>query len=166
MNELNLDSIPLDQPHHLHKEKVDNYFFVTYVLRETRDGSRILVCYQMNFDKMIALLDNYLRNLQGFYVSIVDFDNNGVYGQPISRSSKYFTEKRFPTTLYKWLLQIVPRNYTELEQGEKNRRRTNLFFIFLSTLTILFSLTIIYVAWRRDRQLRQLKENFISNVSH
>ncbi len=166
LKELSLDRIPLNQPHHLHKERPDNYFFVTYVLKETRDGTRILVCYQMNYDKMIALLDWQLRDLQDFYVSIVDFENTGVYGQPLSRSTKYFTEKRFPTTLYKWLLQIVPRNYNELEQGVKNQRRTNLFFIIMSVSTIFFSLAIIYIAWQRDRQLRQLKENFISNVSH
>jgi two-component system, OmpR family, phosphate regulon sensor histidine kinase PhoR len=167
LKEIDLDNLPLNQPHHLHKERPDNYFFMTYVLRETMDGSRILVCYQLNFDSIIALLDRHLRDLRDrFYVSIVDFENNGVYGQPISRSSKYFFETRFPTTLYKWILQMVPRNYTELEQGIKNQRRTNLFFIVLSMSTIFFSLAIIYGAWQRDRQLRQLKENFISNVSH
>jgi two-component system, OmpR family, phosphate regulon sensor histidine kinase PhoR len=170
VTELNLDSVPLDQPHHLHKERPDDYFFVTYILRETRDGSRILVCYQMSFDKINELLDKHLTGLQDkFYVNIVDYENNAVYGKPIepaSRSSKYFFEIRFRTTLYKWLLQIVPRNYAELELGMKNQRRTNLFFILLSMSTIFFSLTIIYVAWQRDRQLRQLKENFISNVSH
>jgi two-component system, OmpR family, phosphate regulon sensor histidine kinase PhoR len=167
LKELNLETMPLNQPHHLHKERPDNYFFVTYVLRETRDGSRLLVCYQMNFEKVIILIDKYLRDLQKeYYVSIVDYENNGVYGQPISRSSKYFLERRFPTTLYKWILQIVPRNYTELELGVKKQRLTNLFFIVFSMLTIFFSLSIIYVAWQRDRQLRKLKEDFISNVSH
>jgi two-component system, OmpR family, phosphate regulon sensor histidine kinase PhoR len=166
VSDLNLGTIPLNQPHHLHKERPDNYFFVTYILHETQDGSRILVCYQMNYEKMRTLLDKYLGNLQDFYVCIVDYDNNTIYGQPISRSSKYFHEMRFPSTLYKWLLQIVPRNYTEIEETAKNQRRTNLFFIILSMTTILFSLTIIYGAWRHDRQLRQLKENFISNVSH
>jgi two-component system phosphate regulon sensor histidine kinase PhoR len=170
VKELNLESLHLNEPHHLHKERPDDYLFVTYVLRETRDGSRILVCYQMDFDEILMLLDKYLRDLtKEYYVSIVDYDNNGVYGQPISRSSmssKYFFEKRFPNTLYKWILQLVPRNYTELELGVKNQRRTNLFFITLSMSTIFFSLAIIYIAWQRDRQLRQLKENFISNVSH
>jgi two-component system phosphate regulon sensor histidine kinase PhoR len=101
-----------------------------------------------------------------FYVSIVDFENNGVYGQPISRSSKYYQEKIFPSTLYKWILQMVPRNYTELEQGVQNQRRTNLFLIILSMSLTFVSLGIIYIGWQHDRQLRQLKENFISNVSH
>jgi two-component system, OmpR family, phosphate regulon sensor histidine kinase PhoR len=169
INQLNLDSLVLNQPHHLHKERPSNYFFATYMLRETRNGSRILVCYQMNFDKVISLLDQYLRELQDryrFYVSVVDYENNGVYGQPISRSSKYFFETRFPNTLYKWFLQIVPRNYTELERDLKNQRRTNMLFIVLSTSLIFFSLAIIYMAWRRDLQLRQLKETFVSNVSH
>lgn len=167
VNELDIGNLLPNQPHHLHKERPDNYFFVTYVLRHTMDGSPILVCYQMNFDRIVSLLDKHLRDLQDrFYVSIVDFENNGVFGQPISRSSKYFFEARFPTTIYKWILQIVPRNYTELEQMEKSQRLTNLVFVVLSMSTIFFSLAVIYVAWRRDRQLIQLKENFISNVSH
>jgi two-component system phosphate regulon sensor histidine kinase PhoR len=121
----------------------------------------------MNFDKIAALLDQHLRDLQDrFYVSVVDFENNGVYGQPLSRTSKYFFETRIPTTLYKWILQIVPRNYTEIEQGMKNQRRTNLFLILFSMSLTFLSLALIYVVWRRDRQLRQLKEDFISNVSH
>jgi two-component system, OmpR family, phosphate regulon sensor histidine kinase PhoR len=167
LKELNLDRLVLGQPHHLHKERPSNYFFASYLLKKTSKGELILVCFQMNFDKLIALLDKNLRDLQDrFYVSIVDYDNNGVYGQPISRSSKYFFETRFPNTLYKWILQIVPRNYTEIELTIKNQRRTNMFFIIASTSLIFFSLAIIYVAWQRDRQLRQLKENFISNVSH
>jgi len=167
VKELNLDRLVLNQPHHLHKERPNNYFFATYILRETSSGDRILVCYQMNFEKIVALLDKQLRDLEDrFYVSVVDFENNGVYGHRIARSSKYFFETRFPNTLYKWILQIEPRNYTELELTVKNQRRTNTFFIFLSNLLIFTSLAVIYGNWRRDRQLRQLKENFISNVSH
>ena len=148
-------------------ERANKYFFATYILKETRKGTRILVCYQMNVDKIIALMDRLLRDLQDrFYVSIVDFENNGVYGQPISRSSKYYQEKIFPSTLYKWILQMVPRNYTELEQGVQNQRRTSLFLIILSMSMTFVSLAIIYIGWQHDRQLRQLKENFISNVSH
>ncbi len=166
VNELDLDRITLDQPHHLHMERPKNYFFATYVLKEARNGTHILVCYQMNFDKIMTLVDSRLRELQDrFYVSVVDFEGNGVYGQPIS-PSKYRFETRFPNTLYKWLLQILPRNYTELELGVRNQRRTNLFFIMTSMSLIFISLVIIYVAWQRDRQLRKLKEDFISNVSH
>ncbi len=167
LKEIELERLVPGQPYHLHKEKPNNYFFATYMLREGRDGSRYLVCFQMNFDKIIAMLDKYLRDLQDrFYVSIVDFENNAVYNQPVSRSSTYFFESRFPTTLYKWILQIVPRNYAELQLGVRNQRLTNLFFITLSMLLIFISLAFIYVGWQRDRQLRQMKESFISNVSH
>jgi two-component system phosphate regulon sensor histidine kinase PhoR len=60
----------------------------------------------------------------------------------------------------------VPRNYTELELNVSNRRRTNLLFIIASMLLIFISLAIILNTWKRDRQLRKLKEDFISNVSH
>jgi len=160
-------NLPENQPNHLHKERPDNYFFATYLLKKDQKGQQYLVCFQMNNEKIIALLDRYLRDLQtNYYVSIVDFENNGIYGQPISRSSKYYYERRFPSTLYKWILQVVPRNYTEIELNVRNQRRTNLFLIILSMTLTFFSLVVIYVAGRRDRQLRQLKEDFISNVSH
>jgi two-component system phosphate regulon sensor histidine kinase PhoR len=166
VKELDLDQRELDQPHHLHMERANKYFFVTYFVKETRKGTRIVVCYQMNVDKIIALLDRLLRDLQDrFYVSIVDYENNGVYGQPFSRS-KYYVDARFPNTLYKWFLQMLPRNYTELERRVQNQRRTNLFFIILSMSLTFISLAIIYIGWQHDRQLRQLKDNFISNVSH
>lgn len=117
VNEIDLDNLVPGQPYHLHKERSKKYFFATYMIGETSDGSRILVCYQMNFDKIISLLDRQLRDLQErFYVSVVDFENNAIYNQPVDRSSQFFFETRFPTTLYKWILQIVPRNYAELEQ--------------------------------------------------
>jgi two-component system phosphate regulon sensor histidine kinase PhoR len=167
IKEIDLGRLAVNQPHHLHKERPDNYFFASYVLKEASQGQKYLVCFQMNNERIIALLDRYLRDLQtNYYVSIVDFENNGIYGQPISRSSKYFYETRFPTTLYKWILQIVPRNYTEIERDVRNQRRTNLFLIVMSITLIFSSLAIIYVAGRRERQLRQLKEDFISNVSH
>jgi two-component system phosphate regulon sensor histidine kinase PhoR len=167
IKEIDLGRLAVNQPHHLHKERPENYFFASYVLKENSRGEKYLVCFQMNNERIIALLDRYLRDLQtNYYVSIVDFENNGIYGQPISRSSKYYYETRFPSTLYKWILQIVPRNYTEIERDVRNQRRTNLFLIIMSITLIFSSLAIIYVAGRRERQLRQLKEDFISNVSH
>ena len=167
VKELKLNELEPYQLHHLHKERPDTFFFASYMLMETNEGNPVLVCFQMDFDKIVALLDRHLRDLKDrFYVSVVDFENNGVYGYPISRTTKYFYETRFPGTFYKWILQLVPRNYTELELGVRNRRRTNMLFIVFSMLLIFFSLSIIYFVWRRDLQLRQLKDNFISNVSH
>ena len=167
VRELDPERLVPNQTHHLHKERPDNYFFVSYLVKENAEGEKILVCFQMSFEKIIALLNNYLRDLQtNFYVGIVDFDNVGVYNEPRNRAAKYFYEMRFPTTLYKWILQIVPRNYTEIESNVHNQRRTNLFFIILSMSLTFFSLVVIYVASRRERQLRQLKEDFIGNVSH
>jgi two-component system, OmpR family, phosphate regulon sensor histidine kinase PhoR len=167
VKEFNVPKLALNQVHHLHKERANNYFFASYVLKENQKGDKYLICFQLDHDRIMVLLDKYLRGLQkDFYVSIVDYDNNGIYNQPISRSSKYYYETRFPSTLYKWILQAVPRTYTELESEVRNQRRINLFFIILSSTLILVSLAVIYVAARRERQLRTLKEEFISNVSH
>ncbi len=167
--ELDKGHLVLNQTNHLHKERDDNYFFTSYVLKEDIHGAKYVIFFQMNIEKILALTDRYLRKLQpDFYVSIVDFDNIRVDPrfQPIAGNAKYFLEKRFPSTLYKWLVQVVPRNYSEMERNAGNRRRANLFLIILSMAMIFCSLAIIYVVGRRERQLSQLKEDFISNVSH
>jgi two-component system, OmpR family, phosphate regulon sensor histidine kinase PhoR len=165
--ELKLDELAFNQPHHLHKERPDNYFFMTYVMKQNSNGQKFLVCFQMNIERIVTLLDYYLRPLlPTCYVAVVDFDNNGVYVEPMPRSGKYYNEMRFPTTLYKWIIQVVPRNYTELERDIRFARRTNLVFIVLSMSLTFGSLAIIFLAGRRERQLRRLKEDFISNVSH
>jgi two-component system phosphate regulon sensor histidine kinase PhoR len=165
--ELHKKHLVVNQTNHLHKERPDNYFFTSYVLKEDRSGQRFLVFFEMNKDRILAMVDRYLRELQpDFYVSIVDFDNNGVYSQPLPWSKYYYFERRFPTTLYKWILQAVPRNYTEMERIAKNQRHANEFLVILSMAMIFCSLAIIYVAGRRERQLTQLKEDFIGNVSH
>ncbi len=167
IKDLHLDALRPDETNHLHKERDENYFFASYVLRENLKGEKILVCYQMNKDRIIAMIDKFLRDLtQTYYVSIVDFENNAVYQYPINRSVKYFYESRFPSTFYKWILQVVPRNYTQIEREVTNRRRVNFFFIILSMSLTFLSLGIIYVAGRRERQLARLKEDFINNVSH
>jgi len=167
LNELNLGQLAVGQVHHLHKERADNYFFASYLLTQNRKGEKYIICFQMNFDRILALVDRYLRDLQpNFYVSVVDFENNGIYNPPSSRSSKYFYETRFPTTLYKWLLQAVPRNYTEIEEDARNQRRMYLFLIILCVSLIFCSLAVIYLASVRERQLAQMKEDFIGHVSH
>jgi signal transduction histidine kinase len=177
IKELDIEHLALDQPHHLHKEGPGNFFFATFIKKETHlkkihpkdthKKDHILICFQMSFDSIMSMLDTCLRDSQNnYYVSIVDFENKGIYGQPIPQTSGYFIEARFQSTLYKWLLHILPRKSIEIEQNIRNRRRTNLSFIILSMSLIFISLAIIYVAWQRDRQLRQLKEDFIGNVSH
>jgi two-component system phosphate regulon sensor histidine kinase PhoR len=167
--ERDIDTLVLNQANHLHKERGENYFFASYVLKRSVRGQKYLVFFRMNNEKTLAMVERYLRKLESdYYVSIVDFDNISIHPhyQPLSRSAKYFLDKRFPRTLYKWLVQVVPRNYSEMERNERNRRRANLFLIILSMSMIFCCLIIIYVLSRRERQLVQLKEDFISNVSH
>jgi len=167
LSEINLGRLNVGETHHLHKERPGSYFFASYVLKENSEGEKILICFQMDYEKILELIDSYLRDLQpNFYVGIVDFNNRVIYRESIGRDSKYFYETRFPTTLYKWLLQVVPRNYPEIERQAANQRRTYSFLIILSITLIFCSLAIIHVASRRERQLTQLKEDFINHVSH
>src|SRR5262245_28371371 len=165
--DLNLAGLRPDETNHLHREKGEDYFFATYVVKESRKGERILLCFQMSSYGNVGLINRYLKDLQNtHYISIVDYENNGVLSEPLARTLRYYYEPRFPTTFYKWILQAVPRDYTELERYERNQRRLFLGLILLSMFLTFTSLGVIYAAGRRERQLVQLKEDFISNVSH
>ena len=164
--ELELSRLQPGETNHLHKDWQDDYFFASYALKENRDGARLLLVFQTNPSKIIDLIDKYLRDLSGYHVSIVDFDNNAIYNEPVIRSGKYFHESRFPSTFYKWILQIAPRSFSEIESEIAGQRRLTLFLITLSMLLVASSVVVIYFAGRRERQLVRLKEDFISNVSH
>src|SRR5512136_2560419 len=41
--ELNLEQLAPDQTHHLHQERVHNYFFASYVLKQDRKGEKYLI---------------------------------------------------------------------------------------------------------------------------
>jgi len=60
----------------------------------------------------------------------------------------------------------VPRKYTEIEKQKENERLSSLLFLILNVFLVFLGLAVIYVASRREHQLRQLKEDFIGNVSH
>ena len=53
------------------------------MIKENQRGEKILVCFQMNHGKVLALLDRYLKDLRSvYYVSVVDYENDGVSGPP------------------------------------------------------------------------------------
>ena len=78
---------------------------------------------------------------------------------------KYFHNRVFPAPstngCFRWFPQL-----REMERVARVQRRTNFSFIIMSISLILLSLVIIHFAVRRERQLIQLKADFIGNVSH
>jgi hypothetical protein len=57
------DQLRPDETNHLHKERREDYFFASYVVKEDRRGEKIVVCFQMNHGKILALLDRYPKDL-------------------------------------------------------------------------------------------------------
>ena len=94
VHDLDVERLILDQPHHFHMERPNNYFFASYFLKETRAGNRYWLLPD-ELRSILSLLDRRLRDLEDrFYVSIVDFENNVIW-PAVSRASNVF-EARFP----------------------------------------------------------------------
>ena len=55
------------------------------------------------------------------YFNIVDDDGKRMFGDSLAKVADYLVGKRFPTTLYRWRLQLAPKDAPLLEQQARQR---------------------------------------------
>jgi len=99
--------------------------------------------------------------------NVVDVDTNRiVYGRDLRRAGNYLVGIRFPTTLYGWRLQVAPTQASELGEQAASRKLIESVLIASSFFILLFGLISLLIAAHNERQLSNLKSEFIANVSH
>lgn len=98
--------------------------------------------------------------------NITDETNQIVYGRPLMAAGDFLVSARFPTTLYKWRLAIVPRQAPEFERGARRRRYAEAGYVGLSLVVIVAGVLFLVYAVRKEERLNQLKSDFIATVSH
>jgi two-component system phosphate regulon sensor histidine kinase PhoR len=97
-----------------------------------------------------------------------DGDNRVIYGHAIDEpsSSRLFFEGRFPTTLYRWKLQMSPTQAASLILEERQRRRSDVLLTTFMLGVVLAAIGFLVYASIKESRANQLKSDFISNVSH
>jgi two-component system phosphate regulon sensor histidine kinase PhoR len=97
---------------------------------------------------------------------IVDESNQLVFGPDLSGAGMYTVFHRFPTTLYRWRLQVAPRHAERLQARGRSRMRGEVALPLMSFAIILLSAIFFIYAAEKERRLNQLKSELMANVSH
>ena len=165
--DLPLEGLTLDLHKHLHAEYENHDYLISYIKREHK-GHFYYVVLKISLEYVVKnLFPDVLDPLTGnFLYCIRDEHGRVVYGAPVGQAGQFLYEREFPTTLYKWHLQMAPQNAEGLGREERARRRSEFTLITLMLGIILAGIGFSLYAIRKERRANQLKSDFISNVSH
>lgn len=165
--ELPLAEAPVGQLRHLHAN-VDGTSFLISFMRVVYDSQFfVLVAHH---DTGYIVREEFPRLFANeearAYFNIVDDDGRRVFGDSLAKVADYLVGLRFPTTLYRWRLQVAPKDAPLLEQQARQREFNKAALLASSVLVLLASLVFFLYATLQERRLNALKSDFIANVSH
>ncbi len=159
----------LDQYKHIHRRIGEEYYFFTHFTRmhDGEDFTTVLL-----FDNKAIendLLAAVLKNVGEDRVSnVVDDRNQTIFGRAIDGAEEVIVAKRFPSTLYKWKLQMAPTSAALFDSQAEVRAQSfsRALLIPLAFAVIVLSLVLLYLSVVRERRLNRLKSEFVANVTH
>jgi two-component system phosphate regulon sensor histidine kinase PhoR len=99
-------------------------------------------------------------------INVVDNDNRVLFGRRMDEAGEFIVSLRFPSTFYKWRVQLAPRSAALFTERSRTQRFSQVMLIPLAFAVIVFGLVVLYMAMVRERRLNRLKSEFIANVSH
>ena len=165
--ELLFEDIQLTELQHVHKNLGGRNYLLAFSAFETESGRRIVLLHHDTrhltrefFPTLFAV-----EEAQGLY-NVVGENNKRVFGPDLSKAGEYVVGYRFPSTLYNWRLQVAPKEGAELEAQQKSKRLTEVALPLAALGVISLSLLFFLYVAAKERQVNQLKSDFIANVSH
>jgi two-component system phosphate regulon sensor histidine kinase PhoR len=99
-------------------------------------------------------------------INVVDNNNRILFGERMDEAGEFIVSLRFPSTFYKWRVQLAPRSAALFTERSRTQRFSQAMLIPLAFAVIVFGLVVLYMAMVRERRLNRLKSEFIANVSH
>lgn len=169
--ELHLDTLPLYEVRHWHGAVDGQDVLASFVARESA-GRRYYVVVETDLEYvkrevLPRLFDDPVgRRRSTSRFNVTDEKGGPVYGRSLTTATEFLVSARFPNTLYKWRLAVIPQAATELEAGARSRRLIEAGYVGLSLLVIVAGVIFFAYAAREQERLNRLKSDFIATVSH
>jgi two-component system, OmpR family, phosphate regulon sensor histidine kinase PhoR len=154
---------------HLHRSFDGEYLLLTYLTRtfEGRDYTTLLLydTEAIVTDLLVPVLNNVGTER---VANVVDDRNRVLVGGLIDGADEFIVARRFPSTLYRWRLQIAPTSAAmfSARAQAKAQRLSQVLLTPLALGVIVLGLVVLYLSVVRERRLNRLKSEFVANVSH
>lgn len=166
--DLELGRLAAERHRHLYKRYDGRPYLISYI-RQRAGGRDYYLVLNMNLQYIVDdVFPQEFRELESTNaISVLDEESaRPVYGRPVAFSSPLVFEDVFPTTLYKWRLQVAPHQLGPLYRGARARRVSALLLVGGANAVIWIGMVVILIAVRKERRANALKSDFIANVSH
>jgi two-component system, OmpR family, phosphate regulon sensor histidine kinase PhoR len=165
--EIDMESLAFGQLRHLHTQIGGTSYLISYQATE-HEGQTYLIAAHHDIGYMVrAEFPRLFVNEEArAYFNIVDEDSRRVYGDSLAEVSEYVVGFRFPTTLYRWRLQVAPKDAPLLELQAREREFNKAALLALSVAILILGVAFFIYATLKERRLNALKSDFIANVSH
>lgn len=153
---------------HLHLRLDGREFLISYLV-QVQAGERFLVALKINMAFMLRrMFSEELETLQDRYVAAVRDDRRRlIIGQRLPSVLKVDrVSLPFPTTLYRWTLELAPRASASLAAHAERRDRINLLLVLASLAVSVIGLGLLLAVVRRERALSALRSDFVTTVTH
>jgi two-component system phosphate regulon sensor histidine kinase PhoR len=168
-----VDSLDLESPEphvlrHSHEQIDGTSYLLSYKAYATLAGQLTYIVAdhdtQYLVDEVFPLM--FVADETTPLYDIVDENNQLVFGPDLSEAGVYTVDHRFPTTLYKWRLQVAPRQAALLQAQGRSVMRGEVALPVMSFAIILLSAMFFIYAAEKERRLNELKSELMANVSH
>ncbi len=165
---MDLADLESDALRHLHERVEDVSYLLSYKAYATQDGQ---ITYVVAYHDTEYLVNEVFPTMFASDVStplynIVNESNQRVFGPDLTEAGVFTVDHRFPTTLYRWRLQVAPRQAALLQAQGRSRLRGEVALPVMSFAIILLSAIFFIYSAEKERRLNQLKSELMANVSH
>lgn len=164
--DLELSKLPRDSHKHLHKVFDGKPYLLSYIRQ--RSGTRdyyIVLNVNLRHVSQEVFAQEFRELEETSRIAVVDEHGRAIYGTKVGEEPLSF-QGLFPTTLYKWTLQIAPRQMSALSKEVQARSVSDLILVIGAVGVIWIGMLVLMAAIRKERRANELKSEFIANVSH
>ncbi|MDB4976083.1 MAG: Phosphate regulon sensor protein PhoR [Myxococcaceae bacterium] len=165
--ELEIEALSPEQLRHLHTTVNGTSYLISYQVITYEDQRYVVAAHhdtgfivREEFPRLVGSDEN------GAYINVVDEDSHRIFGDSLAMVADYLAGMRFPTTLYRWRLQVAPKDAPLLKEQASRREFNKAAMIGLSVGILLVGVAFLLYAIIQERRLNALKSDFIANVSH
>jgi two-component system phosphate regulon sensor histidine kinase PhoR len=165
---LELENLAPGLHKHLHIRLGSRDYLISYLFMVQR-GERFLVALKinMNYVRHKMLAEELAVLADGYVAAIVDQQGRLVHGQRLSADlASDRVRRRFPTTLYRWYVELAPRAAAPLAAHSERRDRISLVLMLGSLAGAVLGLGMLLWVVSKERSVSRMKGDFVTTVTH